>query len=120
PRPPELGPAVEEQHQGAVARVDAEEPDPVGDDVRLLHGPGTLGAGQAALCTTRVISAAMAIDFSFPPDIEDIRTRVREFMDSEVDPAQDKIRESGGDRKAWIEAIVDLRAKAKEWELWLP
>jgi acyl-CoA dehydrogenase len=62
----------------------------------------------------------MAIDFTFPPEIEDVRRRVREFMECEVDPVQDKVREEGGDRKAWIEAIVDLRAKAKEWELWLP
>jgi acyl-CoA dehydrogenase len=62
----------------------------------------------------------MAIDFSFPPEIEDIRTRVKDFMASEVDPAQEKVRANGDDRKQWIEAIVELRRKAKEWELWLP
>jgi acyl-CoA dehydrogenase len=62
----------------------------------------------------------MAIDFTFPPEIESVRRRVRQFMEAEVDPVSEKVREAGGERKAWIEAIVDLRAKAKEWELWLP
>ena len=62
----------------------------------------------------------MAIDFTLPPDIEDIRRRVREFVEGEVRPAEQKLEEAGDDRKALIEMIIDLRQKAKEWELWLP
>jgi hypothetical protein len=29
----------------------------------------------------------MAIDFTFPPEVEAVRHRVKEFMDSEVRPA---------------------------------
>ncbi|HVE94576.1 MAG TPA: acyl-CoA dehydrogenase family protein [Acidimicrobiales bacterium] len=62
----------------------------------------------------------MAIDFSFAPDIEDVRQRVRAFMDDEVRPAEEKVRADGDDRGAWIRAIVELRGKAKEAGLWLP
>src|SRR5207302_4515645 len=64
--------------------------------------------------------ATMAIDFTLPPDIEDIRRRVREFVEGEVRPAEQKLEEAGDDRKALIETIIELREKAKEWELWLP
>ncbi|MBV9410151.1 MAG: acyl-CoA dehydrogenase family protein, partial [Acidimicrobiia bacterium] len=62
----------------------------------------------------------MAIDFTLPPDIEDIRRRVREFVEGEVRPAEEKLEEAGDDRKALIEMIIEMRQKAKDWELWLP
>src|SRR5439155_21139531 len=52
--------------------------------------------------------AVMAIDFTLPPDIEEIRRRVREFVDGEVKPAEQKLEEAGNDRKAVIEMIMDL------------
>jgi acyl-CoA dehydrogenase len=67
----------------------------------------------------------MAIDFSFPPEVEDVRLRVREFIDTEVRPAEEKLRadqsgDSGTDRRALVTMIVEGRKKAKEWGLWLP
>ncbi len=67
----------------------------------------------------------MAIDFSFAPEVEDVRLRVRDFIDSEVRPAEEKLRaDQGGDhkqdRRALIEMIVNGRQKAKDWGLWLP
>jgi acyl-CoA dehydrogenase len=62
----------------------------------------------------------MAIDFSFPPEIEEVRRRVRDFMESEVGPAQKAVDAEGGDRRAYVKVIVELREKAKEWRLWLP
>jgi len=62
----------------------------------------------------------MAIDFTFAPEIEEVRLKVREFMDTEVRPAEEKARANDADRNAWIHAIIDLRGKAKEWGLWLP
>ena len=64
--------------------------------------------------------ALMAIDFTFPPEVDEVRQRVRDFMVKEVDPVAAEVQAAGGDRRRWIEAIVDLREKAKEWELWLP
>jgi acyl-CoA dehydrogenase len=62
----------------------------------------------------------MAIDFTFSPEIEQIRSKVRRFMDEEVRPAEEKAAASEDDRKAWLTAIIDLRMQAKEWGLWLP
>src|SRR5438132_1501349 len=62
----------------------------------------------------------MAIDFTLPPDIEEIRRRVQEFVEGEVRPAEQKLEEAGEDRKTLIETIIELRQKAKDWELWLP
>jgi acyl-CoA dehydrogenase len=62
----------------------------------------------------------MAIDFTFPPEIEELRQRVRKFMEEEVDPAQERARQAGDDRGAFIREIISLRQKAKEWDLWLP
>jgi acyl-CoA dehydrogenase len=63
----------------------------------------------------------MAIDFSFTPEFDALRTKVREFMDSEVRVREDKLAESNWeDRKALIEAILEMRQAAKDWELWLP
>jgi acyl-CoA dehydrogenase len=62
----------------------------------------------------------MAIDFSFPPEVEDVRRRVSEFMDSEVRPAVEKAEADEADRQAWRLVIGELRERANEWQLWLP
>jgi len=62
----------------------------------------------------------MAIDFTLAPDVEEVRMRVRTFMDEEVRPAQDKVRADGGDRRAYIEQIVKLRERARSLGLWNP
>ena len=62
----------------------------------------------------------MAIDFTFPPEIDDIRDRVRTFMDDEVRPLEAEADESGWERDEWIKAIIECRGKAKEAGLWLP
>jgi acyl-CoA dehydrogenase len=68
--------------------------------------------------------AAMSIDFTLPPDVETIRQRVREFMDAEVRPAEEKLRadatDGEPDRRAVVAMIIELRQKAQEWGLWLP
>ena len=63
------------------------------------------------------------IDFTFPPDVEDIRQRVREFMTTVVKPAEGDLtieRHEPEGRGRLIRTIVELRGKAKEWGLWLP
>ncbi|MEX0786506.1 MAG: acyl-CoA dehydrogenase family protein [Dehalococcoidia bacterium] len=62
----------------------------------------------------------MPIDFKLPPDVEDVRMRVRKFMDEEVKPAQDQVRGAGGDRRDFIEQIIKLRKRAQELGLWNP
>ncbi|MFM7082098.1 MAG: acyl-CoA dehydrogenase family protein, partial [Actinomycetota bacterium] len=59
------------------------------------------------------------IDFTFPPEVEAVRLRVRRFMDETVRPRWESIDQD--DRKQVVKAIVELRGKARHEEnLWLP
>jgi len=59
------------------------------------------------------------IDFTFPPEVEDVRLRVRRFMDEMVRPRWESIDQD--DRKQVVKAIVELRGQARNEEhLWLP
>jgi acyl-CoA dehydrogenase len=60
----------------------------------------------------------MAIDFSFPPDLEALRLRVREFIDTVVRPTEDAMDEH--DRDQLVAGIIKMRKAAREWGLWLP
>ena len=62
----------------------------------------------------------MAIDFTLPPEVEEVRVRVRTFMEAEVRPVQQRLERNESERKAYVEEIVKLRAKAKEQGLWNP
>ena len=62
----------------------------------------------------------MAIDFSFPPEIDDVRNRVAAFMDDVVRPVEAEADREQWDRDAWVKAIIEMRGKAKDAGLWLP
>jgi len=62
----------------------------------------------------------MAIDFSFPEEIELVRRRVREFNEKVVRPAEAEIAAHDGDRKVLVEQVIRMRKAAQEWGLWLP
>ena len=62
----------------------------------------------------------MAIDFSFPEDVQHVVARVRKFMSEVVRPAEEKIEASGESRDVLIEQIIHMRKQAREWGLWLP
>jgi acyl-CoA dehydrogenase len=66
----------------------------------------------------------MSIDFTLPADVEQIRQRVRDFMEAEVRPAEEKLHADAPngvpDRKDVVRMIVELRQKAQEWNVWLP
>jgi len=62
----------------------------------------------------------MAIDFSFPPELEELRQKVRRFIDEVVRPREQEIKEREGDRRFLVEKIIEMRAAAVEWGLWLP
>ena len=60
------------------------------------------------------------MDFTLPPEIEDIRRRTRAFVDQHVLPAE-------ADRTAWdehenirLDRLDELRARAREAGLWCP
>jgi acyl-CoA dehydrogenase len=65
----------------------------------------------------------MAIDFSLSDDLEQVRARVRTFVDEVVRPAEQRIEEERldrSDRGAYIRALLELRGKARSEGLWLP
>ena len=66
----------------------------------------------------------MAIDFTLAPEHEEIRNRVRTFVDETIKPAVAPFghREemTGDDRKAYITALISLRKEAGKAGLWLP
>jgi acyl-CoA dehydrogenase len=62
----------------------------------------------------------MAIDFTFPPEIDEVRDRVRRFLDEVVRPIEATASAQDWSRDQWIGAIVEMRTAAREWGLWLP
>jgi acyl-CoA dehydrogenase len=62
----------------------------------------------------------MAIDFTFPEELQVVIAKVREFCDQVVRPAEKRIDANEGDRKILVEQIIQMRKAAKEWGLWLP
>ena len=55
----------------------------------------------------------MAIDFTLPPDVEEIRQRVREFIESEVRPVEEKLARTAPSRADVRTAIIEMRQKAQ-------
>jgi acyl-CoA dehydrogenase len=63
----------------------------------------------------------MAIDFTLPPEIEELRTRVRTFITTVVLPAEPEIEAlKETDKTAYIDKIVSLRKLAFAEGLWMP
>jgi len=62
----------------------------------------------------------MAIDFTLSPEVQDVRQRVRRFMDEEVRPTEEKLRDREADRNAYVSAIAGLRQRARDLGLWNP
>jgi acyl-CoA dehydrogenase len=59
------------------------------------------------------------IDFTFPPEVEEIRLKVRSLMDDVVRPEWDATDQS--QRSDVVKTIVKLRKIAREdWGIWLP
>ena len=61
----------------------------------------------------------MAIDFTLPDDVQETRARIRLFMDGEVRPTEERLRE-GKDLAAWRPALQELRDRAKASGIWAP
>ena len=66
----------------------------------------------------------MAIDFTLSPEVEELRRRVRAFVEEVIAPVADRIEGSdGGEGLAGVErvsALIGLRKQAKAAGLWLP
>ncbi len=63
----------------------------------------------------------MAIDFTLSPELEDIRLRVRTFVDEVVKPGEARMGDRETlDRKEYIALLFGMRQAAKDAGLWLP
>jgi acyl-CoA dehydrogenase len=62
----------------------------------------------------------MAIDFTFTPDVEDARLRMRTFVEEEVRPAEDALLSGQAGRADWRAELDRLRRRARELDLWMP
>ncbi|HKP63608.1 MAG TPA: acyl-CoA dehydrogenase family protein [Polyangiales bacterium] len=62
----------------------------------------------------------MAIDFSFSPEVEDVRMRVRRFMEEEVKAVETEELWESSNRRKLVETIILLRQKAHQVGLWMP
>ena len=76
-----------------------------------------------ATSTTRntIAEVPMAIDFTLSPELEDLRLRVRDFIQQVVKPGEEKIGDPDKiERGDYIRILVQMRAEAKAAGLWLP
>ena len=62
----------------------------------------------------------MAIDFTFPQEVDDARLLVRKFMQESVRPRMDALREEKASGDEWRTTIYELREQAKGQGLWAP
>jgi acyl-CoA dehydrogenase len=60
----------------------------------------------------------MAIDFTLSPELEDLRLRVRAFIDEVVLPTEETLDED--DRDAYVTALLGMRKAAYDAGLWCP
>ena len=62
----------------------------------------------------------MAIDFTFPEEVEDARLLVKKFMQETVQPKMTELRDSKASGGTWRIAIKELRDTARQLGLWNP
>ncbi len=62
----------------------------------------------------------MAIDFTFPEDVQLVIHKVRDFCEQVVRPAEKAIAESNESREVLVKQVIKMRRAAQEWGLWLP
>ena len=62
----------------------------------------------------------MAIDFSFAPDVEDARQRMRAFITDEVRATEQRLTADSSGRADWRAELDRLRQMARELGLWMP
>ncbi|MEJ2130616.1 MAG: hypothetical protein P8Y95_03110, partial [Gammaproteobacteria bacterium] len=61
----------------------------------------------------------MAIDFTFPEEVENARLVIRQFMQDTVRPKMEELRaQRGAGREAWRGAIDELRQAARDKGVW--
>jgi len=64
----------------------------------------------------------MAIDFTLEPEIEELRLRVRTFVEEVCKPGEEKIGalDTGIERDEYVKILIGMRVEAQKAGLWLP
>jgi acyl-CoA dehydrogenase len=63
----------------------------------------------------------MTIDFTLTPEVEAVRLRIRDFVESEIKPLEARINERDDiERADYIKILLEMRSKAQAAGLWLP
>ncbi len=63
----------------------------------------------------------VSIDFTLSPELEELRARVREFLDRVVQPEEGKLEDRDAmDRADYLEILFGMRKQAKAEGVWLP
>src|SRR6185436_11409389 len=62
----------------------------------------------------------MAIDFTLSPELEQLRLRVRDFIETVVKPGEAKIGGDDVERAEYLRILLSMREAAKTVGLWLP
>src|SRR5262245_3523449 len=62
--------------------------------------------------TTR--APCMAIDCTFPPEIDELRLKVRRFVNEKVRPSEAEIEQRANDRRFLVQSIIEMRVAAKD------
>ncbi|HLM65639.1 MAG TPA: acyl-CoA dehydrogenase family protein [Acidimicrobiales bacterium] len=62
----------------------------------------------------------MSIDFTLTPELEKLRLRVRDFIDTVVRPGEEKMAEAEVSRDGYIATLIGMRGDAVKAGIWLP
>ena len=62
----------------------------------------------------------MAIDFTFPEEVQLAIDHTKKFMDDIVRPAEKEIARYPDSREVLVNQVIHMRKAAQEWGLWLP
>src|SRR5580658_1041915 len=62
----------------------------------------------------------MAIDYTFPPEVEEARQRMRAFVDEDITPSEERLLAEAAGRGDWRAELDRLRSRARELDLWMP
>jgi acyl-CoA dehydrogenase len=62
----------------------------------------------------------MAIDFTFPPEVEEARRRMRDFVEGDIRPTEERLLAERSGRADWRAELDRLRAEARHLGLWMP
>jgi len=60
----------------------------------------------------------MSIDFSFTPELEELRDRVHAFVDEVIRPTEVELEEAEGSQR--LDTLISLRKQAHKAGIWLP